>query len=68
MIYPFISGIFIDYVYNTKQELLYKNQRIPSQDGGRYEAIVGGLFNRKSLVGYDSMGWIYARNEAKITI
>lgn len=44
MIYPFISGIFIDYVYNTKQELLYKNQRIPSQEGGRYEAIVGGLF------------------------
>jgi len=44
MIYPFISGIFIDYVYNTKQKLLYKNQRIPSQDGGRYEAIVGGLF------------------------
>lgn len=44
MIYPFISGIFIDYVFNTKYGLLYKNQRIPSQDGGRYEAVVGGLF------------------------
>lgn len=41
--YPFVSGIFVDYVYNREGEFLYSKERMCNRTRV-FESVVGGLF------------------------
>lgn len=42
--YPFVSGIFIDLIYDDRWNFISSRQRINVKPGGQYYSTVGGLF------------------------
>lgn len=56
LVYPFMSGNFIDVVYDEKWKFIYERQRTDAGINGKYEAVVGGLFIINKSVWEDAGG------------
>lgn len=54
--YPFISGVFVDRVYDENWQFLYEKPRMQYTSDGAYETVVGGLFLITSKLWNDAEG------------